>query len=387
MPEESLFILAVLAGNVALSEWLVRHTAMKHLGSALLVILLTALMANVGLIPTFSADVPVYTGIFDFVAPIGIFWLLLRVSLADLRRAGFAMVALFLLGSAGTVVGVLAGLAAVGGSEAFGELAFAISGMFVGTYTGGSINFNAIALEYRVMDNGVLYAGATAVDSAMTTVWMAVTVALPRALAKRWPGNRAVGASSDLGAALTGEEEDTEALNPMDICIMLGLGAGAVWFSGALATWLKASIGYSLPKILVVSTLALGLAQIEQVRRLRGSRALGMLAVLLFLAVIGALCDLSALRELGQLGRDLVVFVVVVVLVHGTVVFGGAALFRCDIAMAAVASQANIGGGTSALALARSLGRADLILPAILIGALGTALGTYLGFGVAEAMR
>ena len=39
-----------------------------------------------------------------------------------------------------------------------------------------------------------------------------------------------------------------------------------------------------------------------------------------------------------------------------------------------------IGGSTSALALARSLGRGDLALPGILVGALGNALGTYLGF-------
>ena len=128
MERESLFILAVLAANVALSEWLVRHTALKHLGSALLVILLTALTANVGLVPTFSAEVPVYTGVFDYLAPMGIFWLLMRVNLADLRHAGLEMVSLFLLGSAGTVAGVLAGLAVVGGSEAFGELAFALSG-------------------------------------------------------------------------------------------------------------------------------------------------------------------------------------------------------------------------------------------------------------------
>jgi uncharacterized membrane protein len=63
-------------------------------------------------------------------------------------------------------------------------------------------------------------------------------------------------------------------------------------------------------------------------------------------------------------------------------VFGVARLFGVDLDTAAVASQANIGGGTTALALARSLGRTDLELPAILIGSLGTALGNYLGFMV-----
>ena len=80
------------------------------------------------------------------------------------------------------------------------------------------------------------------------------------------------------------------------------------------------------------------------------------------------------------------VFVTVLVVVHAVVVFGAARVLRIDPDVAAVASQANIGGGTSALALARSLGRGDLELPAILVGAVGTALGTYVGFAVAAAL-
>ena len=36
--------------------------------------------------------------------------------------------------------------------------------------------------------------------------------------------------------------------------------------------------------------------------------------------------------------------------------------------------------GTTAIALAESFNRKELILPAILVGTLGNALGTYLGF-------
>jgi uncharacterized membrane protein len=57
-----------------------------------------------------------------------------------------------------------------------------------------------------------------------------------------------------------------------------------------------------------------------------------------------------------------------------------------DLDMAAVASQANVGGGTSALALARSLGRSDLVLPAVLIGSLGNAVGNFIGFWVAGTL-
>ena len=44
-----------------------------------------------------------------------------------------------------------------------------------------------------------------------------------------------------------------------------------------------------------------------------------------------------------------------------------------------VASQASIGGPSTALALATAIGRAELALPAVAIGLLGYLLGTYLG--------
>jgi uncharacterized membrane protein len=394
---DPLLILAVLGVNVALSEWLARRTWLRHLGSALLVIVLTAVAANTGLIPAYSDEIPIYSGVFEYLAPLAIFLLLLRVNLRGILQAGLPMLTLFLLGSAGTVAGVLCGMWAVGGADAFGALHWALGGMFVGTYTGGSINYNAIALEYGVVKEGGLYAGAAAVDSAMTTVWMAVTVALPRLLARWWPSLRpgAVARMSP-SPAEPGEptsesglpdsrpddsDHDTETVSPFDLAVLLAMGAAAV----AVSNRLGGITG--IPSVLILTTVALLLAQGAWVQRLRGTRVAGWITVMLFLAVIGALCDIAALRALGGLGLDLLLFVTVVLLVHGTVLFGLGALLRLDLSMAVVASQANIGGSTTALALARSLGRGDLVLPGILVGALGNGLGTYLGFLTAAWLR
>ncbi len=138
--------------------------------------------------------------------------------------------------------------------------------------------------------------------------------------------------------------------------------------------------------MLVLTVVALSLAQIPSVSRLRGTRVVGMFAVYLFLNVIGAFCDLRALGGLGQLGLTLLAFAGVTVLVHGVVVVAAARVMRVDGDMAAIASQANVGGSTSALALARSLGRTDLVLPAVLIGSLGNAVGNFFGFWVARSL-
>jgi uncharacterized membrane protein len=50
--------------------------------------------------------------------------------------------------------------------------------------------------------------------------------------------------------------------------------------------------------------------------------------------------------------------------------------------LGAIASQANVGGSTTALALARSFARDDLVLPGVLVGSVGTAIGTFVGFWV-----
>ena len=138
--------------------------------------------------------------------------------------------------------------------------------------------------------------------------------------------------------------------------------------------------------VLILTTIALVLAQIPAVARLQGTRLLGMFAVYLFLAVIGAFCDLVRLAEMGGTGFLLLGFAATLVVVHGVVTFGAARALRLDPDVAAVASQANVGGGTSALAVARSLGRPDLVLPGILVGSLGNALGTFLGFWVAAVL-
>ncbi len=383
MITNTLYVLAMLCLIVVLSEWLVRNTRLRSLGTALLVIVVTAVVANTGLMPAGSTEeqpVPAYEAIFAYVAPISIFWLLLRVNLRDVLAAGLPIVLLFLIGSLATTFGAVLGMWLVNGPQAIGPLYSALGGMFVGTYTGGSVNFNAVALHYEVVREGGLYGGAVVVDNILTTIWMVATLGLPRLLAPFWPKS-ALGRPADELPSL-GIEEDTEHIHPVDLGLVFALGLGALLISNLFAAW-TASLGYPVPSIITITLIALIIAQLPLARRLVGAQTLGMFSVYLFLAVIGAFCDVQALQRLGYMGVVLLGFALAAVAVHGSVTFAAARLMKLDLDMAAVASQANVGGGTSALALARSLGRNDLVLPAVLLGSLGNALGTFLGFWAA----
>lgn len=377
MVTDPLLLFAILCVCVLVSDLLVRTTWLRHAGTAMLVIVVTAVVANLGLVPSASTPdrpVPIYDAVFAYVAPLAIFWLVLRVDLRRVLGVGLPMLALFGLGALGTVAGVVVALQVVGPAS-FGPHGGPLAGMFAATYIGGSANFNAIALHYDLVREGTLYVAAVAVDAGMTAVWMVVTIALPRLLRGRTP-------QVATGVPQAAAEPDRESVDPLELSILGALGASALWASNASAAAL-ATRGFEVPAMLLLTTLALALGQIPAVARLRGTSLLGMFAVYVFLAVIGAFCDVSAVGELGRLGVTLLVFVSVCLLVHGVIVFGGARLLAMDPDVAAIASQANIGGGTTALALARGLGRPELVLPAILVGSLGTALGTFFGFLVA----
>ena len=384
--QDPLAILALLMLNIIMAEQLARLPYFKALGTSLLVIIITAITANVGLIPASTNAPPLYEGIFTYLAPISIFYLLLTVNLKGLRRAGSPMVINFFIGALGTMVGVMVAMWVVGGPKGFGPLFYAVGGMFTGTHTGGSSNLNAIALHYGVNKAGTLYAAAIATDNIVTALWMVVTLLLPPFLNRYFPRRLTTTLSAEETRQFEEEANaqisDLELVNPQDLAILVGLGVVALYGAQLVADSIP-----NIPKILVLTSLALLLAQWPRIQRLRGMRVVGIFCIYLFLAVIGAYCDLGALIKDGQLALTMLTFVSISVPIHGLFQFGIGGLMKQDWAVLGTASQANIGGSASCLALSKSLNRPDLHLPGILAGALGNAIGTYCGLLVAEYLR
>ena len=145
------YVLAVLCLLVLLSVYSAKFKLGKKLGAALLVILYAAVLANLSLIPSASNSIPLYEGIFTYVAPISIFYLLLDVNLTTIKRAGAPMIVLFLIGSLATFAGILISWWVLTPESILGDGGRIIAGMLAGTYTGGSINFNAIARTLQVV--------------------------------------------------------------------------------------------------------------------------------------------------------------------------------------------------------------------------------------------
>lgn len=357
-------ILSVYAGKTKIGKQLG--------GAALLVILFTAVVANFKFIPSASNSIELYDIIFKYIAPISIFYLLLNVNITSIKKAGLPMVGLFVLGSIATTIGILISWFLLSPQEILGDDGKIIAGMLTGTYTGGSVNFNAIALEYGFQKKGFLYAGTIAVDNVVTAIWIMVTLAIPMFLNKIWNSNVKLNTKVDLN---TEEANNNDKIDSKSLAWLIFLGIGAYYISDIISeNFIK------IPSILILTTIGILLAQTKFIAKIKGSQTLGLYLVYLFLAVIGAYCELSAVSQLQEVGATLLIFTSLAVLIHGLVFIFIGGLFYRDWEMISIASQANIGGGASAIALAESFDRKELILPAILVGSLGNALGTYLGF-------
>jgi len=382
--QDPLFILCIILAAAALAEWLSGKPFFRHFGGALIVIVIVAVLANLGVVPTFANAPPVYGHLLSVGAPVSIFLLLLNIHLPALAKAGGPMLLAFGLGGVGTIVGVTVSAWVTGSSQWLGEFSAPFTGMFVATYTGGGANFNALALHYNVMEQGVLFAGANAVDNLVTAIWMGSLLVLP-AILRRFAPSRTPHKTFDAQE----DDADADRTDPrpslFSLSVLLAMALSAHWLSLLLAELLS-GLGMNIPSVLILTTIALTAAQFRGVRQLEGAQMLGTYGAYLFLAVIGAFCDLSALAGLGTLGLQLLAFVGLAVAIHGAVVFGIGLATKMDPDLLAVASTANVGGATTVMPLARSLGRNELLLPGILVGSLGNALGTYLGFAVVSLM-
>ena len=368
-----IYVLSILCFMVILSVYAGKTKIGRQFGgAALLVILFTAVVANLKLIPTASDSFELYDIIFKYIAPISIFYLLLNVNIKSIKKAGLPMVGLFVLGSIATTIGILISWFLISPQEILGDDGKIIAGMLTGTYTGGSVNFNAIALEYGFQKKGFLYAGTIAVDNVVTAIWIMVTLAIPMFLNKIWSSNVKINTKAVSNTEIA---NNNAKIDSKSLVWLIFLGIWAYYISDIISeNFIK------IPSILILTTIGIILAQTRFISKIKGSQTLGLYLVYLFLAVIGAFCELSAVSQLQDIGATLLIFTSIAVLIHGLVfIFIGGLVFR-DWEMISIASQANIGGGASAIALAESFDRKELILPAILVGSLGNALGTYLGF-------
>ena len=393
-------VFALLAAAVALAVILEERTkTFRALGSALVGILLGMLLSNTGILP---GESPAYDFLGGPAVSAGIVLILLTVDIRSVAQAGPRMLAAFTLGGIGSAIG--ASTAAFFLADSIGDETWKLAGQYTATYTGGGVNFAAVGAALDT--SGELFAAGIAADVTMTAIWMATCLTVPvlfasldrkeaRVVAK--DGIAVTDGSAGVSETYRGGPERVESqgggtaslhqmlyssvgsIGLFDLAMMAMIVLGTLWVSD----WLGGALA-PMPSVFFLTTIALVLAQLPQVRALKGAGVIGNYLVLIFLASNGAM---SVLANIVVIGPPIVYFALGTVLIHGIVIFGVGRLVGLDLKTLAVASQANVGGPASAMALAAARGYTDRLLPGVAVGLVGYAAGNYLGLFVAAMMR
>ncbi len=369
-------IFLTLAATAFFAVWLERFRGFRTASAGLMCLTFGMLLSNSGILP---GDAEAYNQLGNIWVNAAIVLILLAVDLRTIREAGRKMLVAFGIGAFGTMIGTAVATTLLAGS--IGGEAWKLTGQFTGTYIGGGANFYALAGAFET--DPAIMSGAVAADVIVTVAWLAICLAAPALFARGGNAREDDGAPAAApGSPMTLEQrlkESGVSLRVLDLfglaAITLGTMAAAQFLGGLFPV---------IPAVLWLTTIALALGHTPAVRRLRGAPVLGNTLIYLFLVGNGAQ---SLVSEMLAAGPALFLFALTTVGIHGAVIFGLGRMARLDAGTLAVASQANVGGAASAVAIASARGLGDRLLPGIAVALLGYAVGNYLGYGMGSIAR
>ena len=381
----------MLVGVAALSikleqtyKWASRVTG------CVLALLIMMLLANTGVIPT---DAPAYDAVWGYVVPLAVPLLLFNCDIRKIGKDAGRLLVIYLLSAAGTVAGALIGAALIG--KYVPELK-AFSAMFTGTYIGGSVNLTAMANAF-LSDKKLISAGVVA-DNFLMAVYFFVLLAMPKIpwFKKHYahPLIDAMSGKSESGKNAVAEYYSAKPVSLADIAFDFAAAVLIVAVSRQIAAWFSAVIpdGTALLSFfrqllgnnyLIITTITMLLATAFPKRfgNAPGALELGTFLIYIFFGVIGAP---ASLREILANSPILFAYAGIIITANMIATFVFGKLFRFGIEEISIASNANIGGPTTAAAMAISQGWTKLVGPVLLVGTLGYVLGNYMGVIVAN---
>ena len=381
-------LMSIMVLVVAFSIWMEQTYAWaSKISGAIIALICALLLTNLKIIP---ASAPIFDDVvWGFAVPMAIPLLLLQVNLSKIWKETGRMLGIFLIGALGTVAGAVLGVLILG--KFIPNLPY-VAAMMTGSYIGGGVNFAALALEFDV---GEIKAAATVADNLLMALYFFALLMFAGMKFFRahftHPHIDAVLESGDTEGAKTQAAAywSRKDISLKDIAMNFAYAVLVVFAAKLIAAF----IGGLIPDTGVVlhmlhtffgseyvwiTTVSMACATFgeKQVAKLSGSQEIGTYLIYLFLFVIGVPASIVKIVQETPL---LLVFTGIMVLVNMLFCFIGGKLLHFDLEDIILASNANIGGPTTAAGMAISQGWSALVGPVMLVGTFGYVIGTYLG--------
>lgn len=332
-------------------------------------------------------DTSIAMDISEILIPIAIPLILFSADLTSVKRLAKPMLNSFLLVCAAVVA------AAVAADIAFrGRIpeAYKYAGMIVGLYTGGTPNLMAIGAALSVSDSHIVLANAS--DVVVGGIYFLLLISVMPKIARRFlKPFSAASAAAETDAAYVASLEKTFVPEKEPFSLRALLRRVPIVLLGVLSLGIAAGISLLITKtlnvvviMLVVTSCGVGFSFIKKVRTAPGSYTAGQYLILVFSFGIGLSFRFSAVKTESLLFLGM----------FATAQFGAlflhfllARLCKIDADTALITSTAGIYGPAFIAPVSDALGNREVLLPGLICGILGYAVGNYLGIGIALLLK
>ena len=389
--------MSVMLISVAVSVYLEQTYAWaSRISGAVIALIFALVLVNTNIIPPHAE---LYDDIvWGYVVPIAIPLLLLQTNIVKIWRETGRLLVIFLIGAAGTICGALIGCVLLG--SAIDGLP-KVAAMMTGSYIGGGVNFTALADAFKV--SGTLVSSTIVADNLNMAIYFLILLAIAgNAFFRRIYTHPLIDAvekngESDEGKTLAAQYWGRKDISLRDIamCVtyavvvvtvskFIGATLGTVispdanWFTKMCNTFL----GSQYVWITLISMIFATFFE-KQVSAMNGAQEIGTFFIYMFFFVIGVPASIMEILTNAPL---LFVFCLIMVVVNMLFCLIGGKMLGFALEDILVASNANIGGPTTAAGMAISQGWNALVGPAMLVGTLGYVIGTYLGIIVGSLL-
>lgn len=387
---------SILVGIAAMSIYLEQNYkwASKITG-AIIGLVSAMILSNLNIIPL---EAPTYDVVWGYVVPLAIPLLMFNANIKKIWRESGRIMIIFLLSSVGTVAGVLVSHNLL--KNAIPDL-YKMSAIITGSYIGGGVNFAAMSQAFGAGESWI--SALTVADNLLMALYFFVLLAIPgmNYFLKKFshPHIDEVNAMVDTseGETLAKQYWGRKEISLRDIAFAVALGLIIVWVSTEIAAILKSVIptgnfaldlanGLLGNKYLMITTITMLLATYAHkfMSGIHGAQEIGTFLIYIFLVVIGVPASIPVIVTQAPL---LLVFTAIIVAINMLISLVLGKLFKFDLEEILLASNANIGGPTTAAAMAIAKGWNKLIGPIILAGVFGYIIGNYLGIFMGNLLQ
>lgn len=342
------------------------------------------LLANFGILPFKS---PVYSLINKYLVPLAVPLFLFDSDIKRVVRDAGSLLVAFIVGAVSTIVGTVVTFAIIP-LNTLGDQGWKVAAALNSRHIGGAINFVAVADTLNI--DGSVVSAAIAADNVVVALYFALLFYLSQPCKN---GDATIISSSkeetfnlpSLGDDVDDTNDDKQ--NPIttsSIAYSVASASCLVTIGGMLTRAICPSLS-SMVITSIVTVLAATTCPIWFLKLRSSGSAVGILFLQLFFAASGASGSLLLVLRRAP---SLIAFSSLQIAIHFLALLGmGRVILRLDSNELYLASNANVGGPTTAAAMAKAKEWNRLILPSLLVGVFGYAVATGLSLSLAPFLR